>query len=746
MIGGTVHNNPSFAPAGSAAPRAMSDAFADLAEYDDEGSKIDVRKILLVIRANLWLIGLIIAGSLALALVFTMLKTPRYTAVATVQINNQSAQVLGDDQQDASQGEVASPQDTDRFLKTQIAILNSRAIAERVAQRLRLTGNPQFYAGMGVPAPKPTASPQQVREYTLNLLSNNELADMTPASRLATITFTSIDQQLSARIANAWANEFIQANLQRRYDSSAYARDFISGQLAEAKAKLEQSERDLNAYARQVGLIRTRDAAPTPGDADSGGTTGSVTTASLLQINTALNQAQVNRMAAEQRWKALSGGNLLGAPEVLANSTITSLLADRSRAEAELQRERARHLDDFPSVVQVKAQIVGINQQINSVAQSIRTSVKEQYDATVEAENNLKQQLSQLKGTSLEEQDKSVQYNLLAREADTNRSLYDGLLQRFKELNAAAGISASNISIIDAAEPPSIPSSPVLVNNMLIALLAALAISALVVLIRFQLDDAVRVPEDIEEKLGMPLLGVIPKAEDTTPAAALADPKSAVSESYNSLRGSLLYSTATGLPRSLLVTSSQPSEGKSTTSLAVATGLARLGKKVLLLDVDMRRPALHAVIGVTNEHGMSSLLTAQDTLADVVRETDEPNLQVITSGPLPPSPTELLSSGRLTQLLRELNEIYDVVILDSPPVLGLADAPLMSAIVDGVMLVVQSDRSRRGSLRASLRRLRAMHPNVLGAVLTMFDASKSGNRYSEYYGYNYYRYTPENEA
>jgi capsular exopolysaccharide synthesis family protein len=451
-------------------------------------------------------------------------------------------------------------------------------------------------------------------------------------------------------------------------------------------------------------------------------------------------------MAAEQRWKALSGGNLLGAPEVLANSTITSLLADRARADAELQRERARHLDDYPSVVQGKAQIASINQQINAVAQSIRTSVKEQYDAAVQAESNLKGELSQLKGTSLEEQDKSVQYNLLAREADTNRSLYDGLLQRFKELNAAAGISASNISIIDAAEPPSIPSSPVLVNNMLIALLAALALSALVILIRFQLDDAVRVPEDIEEKLGMPLLGVIPKAEDTTPAAALADPKSAVSESYNSLRGSLLYSTATGLPRSLLITSSQPSEGKSTTSLAVATGLARLGKKVLLLDVDMRRPALHAVIGVPNDHGMSSLLTAQDTLADVVRQTEEPNLQVITSGPVPPSPTELLSSGRLTQLLRELSETYDVVILDSPPVLGLADAPLMSAIVDGVMLVVQSDRSRRGSLRASLRRLRAMQPNVLGAVLTMFDASKSGNRYSEYYGYNYYRYTPENEA
>ena len=164
---------------------------------------------------------------------------------------------------------------------------------------------------------------------------------------------------------------------------------------------------------------------------------------------------------------------------------------------------------------------------------------------------------------------------------------------------------------------------------------------------------------------------------------------------------------------------------------------------MLLLDVDMRRPALHAVIGVANDKGMSSLLTGQHTIDDVLHATDEENFTVITSGPLPPSPTELISSGRLAGVLNELSERFDVVILDSPPVLGLADAPLMAAIVEGVVMVVQSDRSRRGSLRASLRRLRGMQPNVLGAVLTMFDASRVGNRYSEYYGYNYYRYTSE---
>lgn len=710
----------------------------------EAGSSIDLRKLFMVVRANLWIICLIVGAALALALVITMLMTPHFTATSTVQINNQSAQVLADDQ-DPSQSEAASAGDTDRFLKTQIAILNSRAIADRVAQRLRLVDNASFYAGMGVPAPKPTATAAQRRAYTLSLLNKAELADITPASRLATISFTSIDPKLSANIANAWAEEFIQANLQRRYDSSAYARDFISGQLAEAKAKLEQSERDLNEYARKAGLIRLHDAGASDAAGGGGGDSGgSVTMSTLLQINTALSNAQVTRVAAEQRWRALSSGNLMGAPEVLTNQSISTLLTARATAQADLERERARHLDEYPTVQAAKAQIAAINQQINAIAQSIRASVKEQYDAALNAEQKLTAQLGELKGSTLAEQDRSVQYNLLAREATTNRTLYDGLLQRYKELNAAAGISASNIAIIDSAEPPSMPSSPVLLNNMLIALLAGLVISGLVVLVRFQLDDAVRVPEDIEEKLAMPLLGVIPKSQDTTPGEALADPKSAVSESYNSLRGSLLYSTANGLPKTILITSSQPSEGKSTTSVAVSRGLARLGRKVLLLDVDMRRPALHAVIGVANDKGMSSLLTGQHTIDDVLHATDEENFTVITSGPLPPSPTELISSGRLAGVLNELSERFDVVILDSPPVLGLADAPLMAAIVEGVVMVVQSDRSRRGSLRASLRRLRGMQPNVLGAVLTMFDASRVGNRYSEYYGYNYYRYTSEN--
>jgi polysaccharide biosynthesis transport protein len=716
--------------------------------YENEAAGIDVRQILAIIRTNLVLIGLVVATSLALAAVITLLQTPNFTAKTTVQINNQSAQVLGK-QDDISQEEANSAADSERFLQTQVDILGSNAIAERVVQKLRLLGNSQYYEAMGIRAPSDTLKPNELKDLTIEALLARKNINLPRNSRLATISFTTADPGLSARVANTWADEYIQANLQRRYDSSAYARAFISGQLNDARAKLELSERQLNSYAREAGLIRTRDlGAGSEQNSNSGGG-GSITTASLLQLNIQANQAQATRISAEQRWLSISSGPLLSSPEVLASVAVGTLLAQRSVSGAELEKERARHLEDYPTVVQLKAQVASIDGQLQSVARNIRASVKQAYDSARDAERALKQQVLELKSSSLAEQDRLVQYNQLAREVETNRTVHDGLLQRYKELNAAAGISASNISIIDKAETPTRPSSPNLVKNLALALLAGVTLAGVIVFVRNQLDDAVRIPEDIDTKLNMPLLGVIPLAKAVDIDTMMEDPKSAISEAYNSLRSSLLYSSANGLPKTLLITSSQPAEGKSTTSLAMAIGLARLGRKVVLLDVDLRRPAIHRLLGASgsdNAYGMSSLLTSQGSIDEALKPTEQENLTVITAGPIPPSPTELLSSGRMEQILEELSGRFDVVILDSPPVLGLADAPLMSALVEGVILVVQSDRSRRGSLKSSLRRLRGMRTNLLGGVLTMFDASKNSNAYSEYYGYNYYQYNAKTDA
>jgi capsular exopolysaccharide synthesis family protein len=702
------------------------------------GSQFDLRYVLSAVRANLWLILGIVGAALVLALGYTLLKTPRYTAAATVQINDSSGRILGN-QEEPGDEQASGWYDTERFLKTQTDIIKSRGLAQRVAQRLKLTGNARFYTTQEA-APPAAALPAEVkRDQVIGLLRGNLTVDLPRDSRIVSIRFESTDPDYSAEIANAYAAEFIQSNLQRRFDSSAYARSFLSEQLETARRKLEESERSLNAYARDNGLIRTggRSGDDKSGDGESG---GSVTTSSLMQVNSAANEATARRIEAEGRWRAISGGPLLSAPQVVANQTVSMLLAEKSRVAAALAEEQSRRLDDYPSVKAKQEELASIERQIQQAAISVRNAVRAEYQSALAVERQLGAQVNQLKGETLAEQDRTVQYGLLAREVDTNRQVYDGLLERFKTLNAIAGVSLSNIYVIDSASAPGGPSSPNLLKNLALGLIVGLGLAGLTVVLRDQFDDSIRVPEDVEPKLGLALLGVIPKSQEDAPAGELTDPKSPISEAYNSLRGSLLYSTPTGLPRILLVTSAQPGEGKTTSSSAIAAGFARMGKRTVLLDADMRRPSLHRQFGLPNEQGLSTLLTSSRPLAELALPSGQDNLSLVLAGPVPPSPTELLSTTRIEEVLREAAKAFDVVVIDSPPVLGLADSPLMGGLVDGVVFVVEADRSRRGSLKASLRRLRAMRPLILGAVLTKFDPLKSGNRYSEYYGYDYYQY------
>jgi capsular exopolysaccharide synthesis family protein len=688
---------------------------------------------------NIVLIGTIVVAFLALAVVITMLQTPRFTATTSVQISNQAQQVLGDDLGDKDNTSDESAYDTERFLNTQVEIVKSRSLAERVARRLNLAADPRFMAAMNQPPFEPGKSINERRDTAVGLLQDSISVLLPRETRIAQISVTTIDPTYSAKIANAFAEEFIQANLQRKYDSSAYARQFVAQQMDESRVRLENSERELNAYARSAGLIRSRGASAGSATGSDVGTQ-SVTQSSLAQLNEAANKAQADLTAAKSRWEAESAVPLMNSQAVLSNPAVQTLLTQRAQVESQLQSQKTKYLADHPSVQGLQAQIDAINAQIKAIANGIRAGIRNDYNAARAAESQLRAQVSQLQGATMSEQDRSVRYNTLAREADTNRQLYEGLLQRYRELNAAAGISASNISIIDNADVPSFPSSPSLIRNLAVGLLLGFMSAFGLVFIREKLDDRIRVPEDVEAKIHLPLLGVIPKESEDNLADQLRDPKSPLSEAYSSLRGSLMYSTTQGLPHVLLVTSSSQSEGKSTTSYATARALSRVGKRVLLVDADMRRPSVHHRVGLPNTAGLSTLLTSQQDVMSVVNTTEEESLFVITAGPHPPSPSELLASPRMIEVVEKLSEHFDAVVLDSPPVLGLADAPVLSAIADGVAFVVEAESGQRGAVKAALRRLRAMKPRLVGAILTKFDPSKSANRYSSYYGYEYYRY------
>ena len=706
-------------------------------QHMDRGFGPLLRHVLAAVRRNIWLIAAIMLLAVVAAVILTMLQTPRYTAMSTVEINEQAAQVLGED----LATEVDSYNwDTELFLNTQMEILKSRALAERVVERLDLASSERFFNSME--APNLVEAPESERHAAVvGMVRSNFRVELPTRTRIAELYFTSTDPRISADVANAFANEFIQANLQRKFDSSAYARSFVAEQLEEARARLESSERELNAYAREAGLIRTRD--PSNEDAVSA---GSMTAASLMQLNQAANVARATRIEAEARWNAESAQPLFSSQTVLASPTVQTLMGRRAQLQAELDAAQRRYLNDHPTVVRLQTELEAVQTSLTRAANEARNSVRANYQAAAAAEQRLQSQVNTLQGATLAEQDRSVRYNTLAREADTNRSLYDGLLARYRTLNAAAGITASNIAIVDQADPPTSPSSPNLPRNVAIALLLGAALAGGIVFLRDQMDDRLRIPEDVESKINLPLLGVIPQVEGE-PAALLDDPKSPLAESYNSLRTALLHSTREGLPRLLLVTSTQASEGKTTTSYAIARSFARVGKRVLLVDADLRRPAVHKIARVSNKTGLSTVLVGEAMLSDVVVSTSMDGLNVLTSGPVPPSPAELLSSPRMAALLEQVEGRYDFVVLDSAPILGLADSTELAGLVDGVALVIEADRSRGGQLKGALRRLRGANPTLVGAVLTKYDPSKGGNSYASYYGYDYYRYdSDENTA
>lgn len=693
----------------------------------------DFERIKLILRRNRWLIAACLVFAIVAALVFTAVAPRIYRATASVQLEQQSTRVIKDD---GLQPE-ASVYDSERFLQTQVDVLHSRALAIRVAERLQLFRDARFLDAMGTPFKEDGTLAQRaltLRDQVIDTLGDNLGVSLPRSSRLAAISFSSRDSDLSARVANAYAEALITDNLERRYKASSYARDFLQNQMESAKARLELSERAAIAYARSAGLIDT--------GTDPSGTgehSRSLVTSSLVSMNDTLSTLTAERLRAEERWNRASRTPVMSLPEVLGNQAVQELARTRAELAADYKKELETHLPEFPTVRQAKAQLDEADAQINGVANSIRDSIREAYAVALRQEQAAKGQLAGLRANTLAEQQRGIQYGILRREVDTNRELYEGLLQRFKEVGAAAGITANNLTIVDVAEAPLHPAWPKLPLNLAVAIVLGAMAAAGLVFLREAADDTIRSPDDAEAKLGISLLGTIPRSQGgVPPLEALETQRSPLSESYSSLRTALEFSSDAGVPRRLLVTSSQAAEGKSLTSYAIARSLASVGRRVLLVDGDLRRPSLARLLGVEQEIGFTSILAGNASWDEQVVALSPANLFFLPSGPLPPNPADLYGRARLKEVTARLAENFDVVVVDGPPVLGLADAPLLSGAVDGVIFLVDASRSRRGRIKTALRRLQRANGHLLGVVLMMFDARTAG--YGDYgYSYDYAR-------
>ena len=678
----------------------------------------------------------IFLACIALAIAITLLTTPVFRARSTIQIDQEAAKVLGTEQTELS----ASIQDTERFLQTQLDVLRSRTVSTAVADELRLFNNPSFLTAMGedpdgeVP---PNLTPAQAnRERVLGVLKENMGVTLPRGSRVASIDFNSPDAALAARIANSFADNFIRNNLQRKFDTSAYSREFLNGQLKQAQARLERSEQQALEFAERTRIIDPSSAA-SPDGAGQSSSPRSLLTATLVRLNAELADATAKRIAASGEWERMSAAPAMSLQEVLANPAIQTLIEERATLRGALQEQLVRRRADYPGVADARARISEIDRQIETLSANIRSTAKSRLDVAAAQEQGIQRRVDQLKGETLDEQREGIQLSILRREADTNRQQFEALLRRVNQLNAESGVQTNNIAVIDRAVEPTEPAWPKVPLNIALALAVAMALSAAYVLVREQLFGKIRTPDDVVDRLQLPVLGAVPNVDGDNVLAEIADQKSHVSEAFHSVRTALTLASKNGLPKTMAFVSTQKGEGKSTICFAMAVGVGRTGKRAVVVDLDLRRPNQHRLFGVKNDGGVSSVLTGNAALDAAVQRTAFGNVDLLTAGPIPPNPTELLTSDMLHELIHRLGERYDVVLIDSPPVLGLADAIIIGSIVDNLVFVTQSGRNNPKGVQSAIRRLRQGNANVLGVVLSRFDPETSGYAADYVYQYSY---------
>lgn len=709
---------------------------------------INLRDLWRMVAKHRWLLVSVAVVGLLAALLISFIRTPVYQAVTTLQVDKRAASVVKFGQQDLDTG---AELDDRTSMGTQLELLKSRVLAERVIGELRLDRSgmvasstdaspgsaddadeqsswfSRLKANWGKVREPAMANEQKLsRESVFRAFQEAVRSEQVRNTRMLKVSVDNPDPQLAARIANTVAQSFIALNLERRMEASSYAKTFLEEQLTLTKAKLEESERRLNDYARERGIV-TLDQKT------------NAVNQTFTEYSTALVKAEQERIKFDSIYQAIKGAPHT-AREVLENHTIQEYKAQRSKLEAEYQQQSKVFKENFPTMVQLKAQMKELDAKIAAEVNSILRSVANQLATAQRQEALIRSRLAQTQQEIMQGQDRQVDYNLLKREVDTNRELYDGLLQQVKEVGVAGGVETNNIQVVDKAQTPLFPYKPKIPLNAAIGLLAGLVLGLALVFLIESFDDSIKLTEDVEKSLALPLLGVIPQVKEKKGSTSLAfmvhrDPRGLIAEAYRSTRTALQFSSPTGAPKALLITSTTKNEGKSTTALALAISFAQLGGKVALIDADMRNPTVHKLFKMRNAYGLSSYLSGQKTEGAFLRRSIVPNLSVVTAGPTPPNPVDLLMGPHFGDLLARLQERGYHVIVDAPPVLGLADAIVLSNQIPAVLYVAQASLTRLSHIKNALNRMRMAGIVPRGVVLTKTTPHNSSYfAYDGYYG------------
>ena len=713
---------------------------------------------LLVLRKHKWLILTFLVTVVTLVSIATFKMKPVYEATARIEIDRDAPSVLPFQAMNTD----AAYDDLQNYIETQSKVLQSDTLAMETIKKENLINNPAFGGVAGgreqLPVLSTTAAPI-TRPDVLSEFEGSLSVKLVPNTRLLDVTFEATDPQLAARVLNSHLNEFKLLNFNSHLSSSEEASGFLTGELDETRQKFQAAEEKRLAYERdnQIWTVDEKQ---------------NITTEKLSQIDKELTEAQSDRIKKQADFDTASSGNVDAVPAIRESTQITALTTKQSELRQQYIAETTgnRLGPNYPSVQALQEQIKHIDQLIGDEKKNIVGRIEQDFRIAVQRETLLTQALDKQKVEANAMAVKLVEYNILVRDAEANKTLYDGLSQKLKEANISGGLHPSNIRVIDPAMVPSSPSRPNRARSILMAFLVGLVGGLGLAFLREYMDNTVKTPDDIERLAKLPSLAVVPSfasldggkrsrmskllnsasqngKDMNVELVSYSMPQSQVSEAFRSLRTSLLLSQAGHPPQVILVTSALPREGKTTAAVNLAVTLAQLGDRTLLIDADLRKPGVTRALSLPEGKyaGLSSYLAGVSSMDLVtVPHPVIPNLCVLPTGPIPPNPADLLSSARMHQGINELRSEYKFIVVDSPPVMAATDAVILSVLVDGVLLVVRSGETPKEAFMRTRDLLTGVKCRMLGVLLNAVDSSAPDYYYSyRYYPYSYGGYSQE---
>jgi len=751
---------------------------------DDQ--KIHLRELWRTVRKRKWLIATI-------AIIITTLVTiDMYRTKNTYQASTLIE--IGKDMTTLGRPGSIYGDDYDPFymvnIKTKMLMVKSHSLLEAVVTDKHLDQDPKFFQAAGkkslwqalrtiggkvgikdqdstgqanadpqiaasIPAgPDATEEEKKRLESCIGVLDANLSVEPVKETRALRISFTHTDPKIAAEVTNAVANTFLDRNFENKTEKFRGAAKWLDESTRKLKAKVEEADQALTNYTRQHGIFAT--------DKD-----GTLTTAKLSSLHAQLLRAQSDRMLKQSLYEEVKEHRVEKLPEAYADMLFKTApkVADLQRQLSDLQTQlaelSAKYGSDNPKVVETQLKISAIKGQIAESGKSLEEKVKNEYERAVRDEDMLKAALGQAKGEAIQQNQDAIQYNLLKGDVDTNKTLYQDFLNKSNPAQAQVVEQQNNLRVIEPAQVPGSPVGPRRMFTILVGFLLSTGAGVGLAFLLDYLDNTIKTVEDVGRYAQLPALSVVPavaghsrrglaakrrkvlgngssRHAESEAAFQLAtlDNQSSAAEAYRVLRTSVLLSAAGRPPKTILITSGQPGEGKTTTVVNTAISLAQMGASVLIIDCDLRRPTTHKVLGVDHSQGLSTYLSREVPLDQLIHKLPIANLSLLPCGPVPPNPAELIISEKMKDMLRELAGRYDHILIDSPPLINVTDPVILSTMVDGVILVVHGGKSTRDVVRRARQELSTVGAKIFGVVLNNVDLRRDG--YDNYYYYRYY--------